>query len=81
MLGRILVAGILFGLVVACEEKIGYGTGYDDGYTATINSGCKIRDSLIHGAWNNHEYSIGYARGSRDAATDIANGACKEYKR
>ena len=38
-------------------------TGYGDGYAVGYNTACEIRATVIEGAWDDKNYSSGYAKG------------------
>lgn len=63
--------------VVGCgpgsEER--YDVGYDDGYASGYNATCKIRATLIEGAWDDKDYSRGYHEGYADGERE-----CKEKR-
>ena len=40
-----------------------YGIGYRDGYAVGYNTACEIRATMIHGTWEEPEYSRGYSDG------------------
>ena len=40
-----------------------YGVGYRDGYAVGFNTTCEIRATLVEGAWDDEDYSRGYAEG------------------
>ncbi len=56
------------------EER--FDTGYSDGYAAGYNTECKIRTTLIEGAWDDEEYSRGYRAGDVDGRK-----ACRDKRR
>lgn len=75
---RFLVAIAVTMMLSACgKDDIGYDSGYDDGFSATFNTKCKIRNTLIYGAWDNVEYKRGYADGSDEAVRYIATEGCE----
>ena len=58
---------ILFISVAGCsdsEER--YDAGYNDGYAVGYNTACKIRATLVEGAFDNADYARGYSLGQTD---------------
>jgi hypothetical protein len=37
--------------------------GYRDGYAVAYNTTCEIRATIVEGAWDDKNYSRGYAKG------------------
>ena len=40
-----------------------YDSGYSDGYAVGYNTTCKIRATLVEGAWDDKNYMAGYRAG------------------
>ena len=40
-----------------------YDTGFDDGHAVGYNTTCKIRATIVEGAWDDENYSRGYNDG------------------
>ena len=66
--------------LTGCDRKDWEAAGYQDGYAATINKACAFRATMIHGKWEDSDYSRGYARGSSDGATSVAREGCDKLK-
>ena len=45
------------------SNKLGFDEGYSDGYAEGYNTTCDIRATLVHGEWENADYSRGYNSG------------------
>jgi uncharacterized lipoprotein YajG len=74
---KTLLIAVACMFLAGCEESKDWeSAGYQDGYAATINTTCNIRTTLIHGKWDNAQYTRGYARGANDAAATIARQGC-----
>lgn len=73
----ILLAGVTV-LVAGCDQISNlmanpderFSAGYSDGYAAGFNSECRIRTTLVEGAWNNAHYSRGYRAGETDGRAE-----------
>ena len=73
---RVLI--VLAVILAGCgESRDMYELGYGDGFASGYNTTCKIRGTLIEGAWDDKEYSEGYRAGYADGATDCTSG--KKY--
>lgn len=66
--------------MLGCERKDWEAAGFQDGYAAMINKACQFRVTMIHGKWDNSDYSRGYARGSSDGAATVAREGCDKLK-
>ena len=78
----IAVPIIIAVLVVGCGESIGYDEGYDDGYASGYNTTCQIRDTMIHGDWDNKNYSKGFQAGKRDGSNQcLTDGGPKGWNK
>lgn len=61
-------------LAVGCDKikdaSRTYDDGLSDGYAVGYNTECKIRATLVYGAWENEDYTNGYNDGYLDGAAD-----------
>lgn len=57
-----------------CESRDMYELGYDDGHATGYNTTCKIRATLVEGAWDNADYSRGYEKGYAAGAAECKVG-------
>ncbi len=58
--------------LLGCGESADarYQTGFSDGYAEGYNTTCKIRATVVEGAWDDVNYSRGYKNGRADGAAD-----------
>lgn len=72
-MGRKLSWLLCIAVIAGCSESDGddrYGVGYRDGYAAGFNTTCQIRTTLVEGAWDDADYSRGYADGQVAGTVD-----------
>ena len=55
-------------------------TGYGDGYAVGYNTACEIRATMIEGAWDDKNYSRGYAKGIEAGIIDCNSFRKREKK-
>jgi hypothetical protein len=62
---RMLFSIFFLTTLVGCGESADsrYESGYRDGYAVGYNTTCKIRSTMIHGDWDDKDYSRGYSDG------------------
>ena len=62
---NIIILSTVISIICGCSSNASsrYDSGYSDGYAEGYNTECKIRATLVEGAWDDKDYSQGYQAG------------------
>ena len=69
---RTLLTALMMLILIGCGPTADdrYDAGYADGYAVGYNTTLQIRATLIEGAWDDKNYSRGYAEGVTQGIAD-----------
>ncbi len=70
---KLFVLSLVFFLAGCTDSEERYSAGHGDGYAVGYNTACKIRATMIEGAWDSADYSRGYADGVTEGITACQN--------
>ena len=72
---RVIVLAVALMAVTGCgESRDMHRVGVSDGYATGYNTTCKIRATLVEGAWEDKEYKRGYDKGYAEGAAACLSG-------